>query len=234
MNNRIREGGKAVKRNVGSRRGIALAESLVLAGVLGVLAVVALPRFQKALVKAMLVEVRTDFDTLKGAIAEYRLDNGKLPYMFDPQTGKTSCSACFSLRVLTTPTSYLSNLNIAWDPFARKGVYIGGLPGGAKGPRPDVECYLYFSYEYSTEKYEKSGRTWMATVRARSEDYHSAYSLVCWGPDYQQGAVEFIEIKQNWEKKRHWDKVYDPSNGLRSNGDVVTAGGEPRFQGYVF
>ena len=100
--------------------------------------------------------------------------------------------------------------------------------------RADITSYLYFGCEYTTDEMENGGKTWMSRINAPRDWYHSAYTLVCWGPDYWQNAAEFIEPKRHMhENERYLGTIYDPTNGLRSDGDVISARGDVWFQGYV-
>ena len=215
-----------------------LIELLIVVAIIGVLAVLAIPRFRDAMTKACVARVVGDCQALKGGIYRYKMDQGQYPVMFNTFENRKGHACEVNLRELTTPTAYLTNVNVR-DPFAERGDYTGGLPGGGRGLRADVQHYLYFSYE-ETDR-ETGGYTWMSNVMGKGvtkEDYHSAFTLTCWGPDYYQDAAEWIEVGisrgGNWNDKNRWKKIYDPSNGLRSGGDVITPGGNYRFRHYRY
>ena len=206
-------------------RGFTLIELLIVVAIIAVLAVLAIPRFKDALDKSMVTKVVADFQALKNGLLRYKLDNREFPDMYDINR-KGEHRASINLNVLTTPRHYLTNVNIV-DPFVQKGeVYVSGH--GKK--RPDVKVYLYFSYEL--------GSLWMEQIglrpRTHPDEFHSAFALTCWGPDLRQDAAEHIEVRKNWTNKVTWGIIYDPSNGLRSKGDIIVAAGNVRFHHYRY
>jgi prepilin-type N-terminal cleavage/methylation domain-containing protein len=215
---------RSVNRKTRTLVGFTLIELLIVVAIIGILAVIAIPRFRDAMTKAMIGRVQGDFDAIKKGMYQYKMDHGEYPDMVSVSgdQGKYMGNCPIILDALTTPIQYLSTSNVL-DPFAARGVYRDGFSGNT--PHPDIEYYFYFSYE--------SKSAWMNRISAQ-KFYHSAFSLVCWGPDYLQNGSEWVEVYEYWKMKSQWRRIYDPSNGLRSNGDIITAGGNINFHGYVF
>ena len=213
-----------MRGNSAEQRGFTLIELLIVVAIIAILAVIAIPRFSDAMLKAQVARVVGDFQALKSGLLRYKLDRGEFPDMYDVNKRGEHRSSV-SLNVLTTPRQYLTNVNIV-DPFAQKGAY----EDIHRRIRKDVKVYLFFSYELTS--------LWMPQVglhpTTHPEEFHSACSLVCWGPDLKQSLGEHLEISSGRSSPRSWGKMYDPTNGLRSDGDIVTAMGNIRFHHYRY
>lgn len=103
------------------KKAFTLVELLIVVAIIGILAVIAVPNFLNARMKAMVTRVHADMDAVAKALESYNVDEGSYPYYKNPQDYVTALSggALIYLPVrLTTPTSYLSSLPI--DPFPPK------------------------------------------------------------------------------------------------------------------
>lgn len=217
-------GNRGRQRGTEAVTGFTLIELLVVVAIIGILAVIALPRFQDAIVKCKTARVLGDCNALKTALLRYKMDHKVFPTLEDDQNRHyLSHTGTMDLEVLTTPIQYLAHCNVL-DPFADRRQYKGH-----KGQsRPEVIAYCYTSYDGDRE----TGQFWMQAIKATEADYHSAFQISAWGPDMTHTGSPWIEVKGYWERKAEWRRIYDPSNGLRSIGDIAVAGGNINFRHY--
>ncbi|MEW6234023.1 MAG: type II secretion system protein [Candidatus Omnitrophota bacterium] len=184
-------------------RGFTLIELLIVVAIIGVLAAIAVPNFLNAQVRAKVARTEADMRNLKTAIESYQLDYNNFPMArYNPithETGQIKLSNRFI--PLTTPVSYMSA--IPSDPFWNQ----------LSAERPDFfDTYDYFD-NWSGVNYDKGE----AGSGTRGYSYRLASAgpdnVMCWG-----NPSHFFDAK-------HSGADYNSSNGVVSDGDIVTVGG---------
>lgn len=125
-----------------NRTGFTLIELLIVVAIIGILAAIAAPNFNRARLRALLTTIITDMRTLDQQISIYRLDNGRPP-ISDYIKGKNSITA------LSTPVAYMNSIPI--DPH-RKNEPIADERG------------IFYNYWYNEEdpsgRYNTGGTQW--------------------------------------------------------------------------
>ncbi|MBX7246044.1 MAG: prepilin-type N-terminal cleavage/methylation domain-containing protein [Candidatus Sumerlaeaceae bacterium] len=208
-----------------ARRGFTLIELLVVVGIIAILAAIAVPSLLTAQTRSKVSRVKADLRTLAAAIEMYSTDAGLPPLDYnvsrgDPQwpemtpvtsgilhPGYADASAPNGVKLgLTTPVAYTSNCWID-DPFV-KGANPTQVPFDeqkytynwfAPNPLRGVEV----REEYVFEEYEK---------------FYGNWRLGSVGPDrqfYNGGGLYTAS------------KVYDPTNGTVSIGNIWRSQREP-------
>ena len=194
-------------------RAFTLIELLIVVAIIAILAAIAVPNFLEAQVRAKVSRVKTDQRTLATGLEAYCVDNSNYPPGRDPNM--RTPDRVVSLWRLTTPIAYVTNAALI-DPF---------ILYGAWGSHPDVNMYLYFCYAHYSP--------WAQTVHGNSAQYrnwgyHMGWALVSPGPDATLQAAEWVPVQMhnNSDVSAALRKIYDPTNGTVSAGDIARYGGD--------
>ncbi len=186
-------------------RAFTLIELLIVVAIIGVLAAIAVPNFLNAQMRARIARTNADLKALSTAIDTYMLDSNNHP--------NNQSHLTVDLISLTTPVSYISNVDFR-DIFKAQ----QGGTGNSK------ESYLYFNYYYM-DNAPSGWYTWMMAIN-RQDLSTKGYCLASWGPDRWQDAIEWVYVQSSTGTGDGGrGRMYAPSNGLISKGDIGRWGG---------
>lgn len=183
-------------------RGFTLVELLVVVAIIGILVAIAVVNYVLAQVRAKVSQCKADMRTVETALEWYRSDNGEYP---DGSLGgyvPGSSIYNWRLRVLTSPIAYVQTLPM--DPFNQ------GKSIDYSAERPHQT-----TYDYNTRGALLTIWTGLGTPLEQAEQtwlrYYglSEWKLVGIGPNARFAPDDWGGIK------------YDPTNGIRSQGDLV-------------
>jgi type II secretion system protein G len=178
-----------------SRFGFTLIELLIVVAIIGVLAAIAVPNFLNAQMRAKIAKAEAEMQSIVTALEQYRIDHNLYPLWLNPD-GSQKNPLDRRFHPLTTPVAYLSS--VPQDPF------IYGAPGARVNENQDV---AYITYDY-TEAWSRIhfGGLSVVPAQARCADY----KLTSAGPDFTNTWGNTV--------------TYKPSNGMRSQGDLIRLG----------
>lgn len=184
-----------------------LIELLIVVAIIGILAAIAVPNFLNAQVRASVARVDSDLRTLGMAMEAYRVDRNNYPPDWVATGGGVQEKGFIrAMYMLTTPVAYLTNVSLQ-DPFYHGADQQVNLTSGSY----QKSTYRYYCYKYG----------WGADSTVRQ--YKDGYVILSYGPDKKESFGEWCGVPG---LGRGWDGVYAPSNGVRSMGDIVRAGGQ--------
>ena len=97
------------------RKSFTLLELIVVIAIIGILAMISIPNFLNAQVRAKVARAKSDFRVMTAAVKVYYIDNQGLPVNGTLMSRDKSSEWAFSC--LTTPIPYLSSTECCHDPF---------------------------------------------------------------------------------------------------------------------
>lgn len=194
----------------GESRAFTLIELLIVVAIIAILALIAVPNFLEAQVRAKHARVVSDLRTITAAVEAYFLDYNDYP--------RNRRSAGWSLSPdLTTPIAYLATAQMI-DPFA---LYKESDPtvvepyyGYHRVLDWDPEPFLDFEYWPPQESRDSTTYNYGALRK------YGQWRLISIGPDrlYVPPDWRQYPIKQVYDMI---DILYDPTNGTVSFGNIM-------------
>ena len=193
-------------------QGFTLIELLIVVAIIGILSAIAVPNFLNAQIRSKVAATVSNMKTIITANEMYRLDyNTFLPFL-DTSAVVEGCIG--GLKGLTTPIAYLP-WSAMTDPFASK--YESGMLDQMEYDKtvdyaPSLGTRGYLDKEiFQTQEGLYYG------IRADS------FMLESVGPDSRYSVFPSENFSKGIPFKFFW--IYDASNGLCSQGDIVRVKG---------
>jgi prepilin-type N-terminal cleavage/methylation domain-containing protein len=216
------------------KRGFTVIELLIVAAVIGMIALVAIPNFEDAQHRSKVSRVHADLRTCAAALEAYAYDYGGVypydGYSFPPNGWAGWPSGSFNYwylsRMLSTPVAYLPTVHIQ-DPFR----IVAGSPGFYQ-----FRDYRYISTEATWgddwDSLEGSSPTSSVYLDDMTAEF-GGWKMMCAGPDRNYGppSLAFPGVAVGWPGISTQPPYsypvssslipYDPTNGTASWGDII-------------
>jgi prepilin-type N-terminal cleavage/methylation domain-containing protein len=195
-----------------------LIELLIVVAIIAILAAIAVPNFLEAQTRAKVSRMKTDMRTLATGMESYHVDNNKYPIGFPgdplPALVVTSLGGRWGLGQLSSPISYLTN-PLLRDVF---------------GPATNFTPVTDYDYapQYSLRGINGSGGIDVGVSTVNPGDPAQLgywWLLRSFGPDRDADGYS-TQIANN-QVTAVIEKVYDPTNGTVTDGNIYRVGGPP-------
>lgn len=194
-----------------NQAGFTLIELLIVVAIIAILAAIAIPNFLAAQVRAKVSRVKGELRTISIAYESFYVDNNMYP--LDSEANPGDYQVRFH-EELTTPVAYLTSVSFK-DPFSGNATW-NGFPLN----------YKAFNYKQVPDS-NSTTFNWANFVANASppEIDHNAYGIESYGPDLNYSAIEWYDYRPDDDANQIF-RVYDPTNGTVSNGDIIRLGGD--------
>jgi prepilin-type N-terminal cleavage/methylation domain-containing protein len=177
--------------------GFTLIELLIVVAIIAILAAIAVPNFLEAQTRAKVSRVKADLRSVATAVEAYIVDyNVYPPDVPNPQYRLED------VYQLSTPIAYITNVGLR-DPFNNSGT---GIMGNS------LSSFQYFNFQDE----------WGINASVADEFLTRTVALKSWGPDRDDGGLEWLILGLEHDQDG-WigvDRLYDPTNGTISFGDI--------------
>lgn len=171
-----------------------LVELLIVVAIIGILALIVLPNFLAAQVKAKVARSQADIRTIVNSLQAYRIDNNAIPPLPEKSGTMTMLSPIHVsvLQNLTTPVSYLSG-------------------GSGNSPFSPYHGYWYYNWSWFVENTGEAPRWYYNNMYHQEKTLWMVHTL---GPVISEKPYEVVENNIIlWQD-------YDPTNGISSRGVI--------------
>lgn len=179
-----------------SSKGFTLIELLIVVAIIAILAAIAVPNFLEAQIRSKTSRVKTDMRSLATAMEAYSMDNnGKYPPEY-LNKGYAEVTRIFKAEShLTTPIAFISSVPL--DPF-----------NTASNPAWQPGVYWYYNWLQRMGYLLNVHKYYGGNPPCPWYNEPAAWCLTSLGPN----------------RKPEFPKIYDPTNGTVSDGDITRLG----------
>lgn len=210
--------------------GLAFIEIIICIAMIGLLTVLAIPRFMRAQTSSQVARAQSDFRHISLALENYKIDLGSYPKMISTYNAiKTGWNIhptdIATLERLTTPVAYVTG-NRFVDPFEPTHIYTSStleqvLTPNSTGLEKANSFYFYGARNY------RDNAVWHQSAAHDIDPVW--YLLESAGPDrhhhYLWPALNPMTTDTLETRGFLGKTIYDPTNGTNSRGSIWRFGG---------
>jgi len=206
-------------------RGFTLIELLIVVAIIAILAMIAVPNFLEAQVRAKVSRAKTDMRTIAVAEEAYRVDWNSYTHQNNADAnpyasgGGTGQGRWGGFQELTTPVAYITS--IPWSPFGVSRVWTNRAQWRPNSFR--LGCG-------NSQSRDNTGLPWGSKPSGFPAD---TFIVECDGPDNSEDSTgNFTTGSWPWKNIDPNDpvpvleRIYDPTNGTVSRGEMYRPGGQ--------
>ncbi len=208
-----------------NKKAFTLIELLIVVAIIAILAAIAVPNFLEAQTRSKVSRAKADMRSLATAMESYYVDANTYPP--NDAGGASSQFRLNKVFHVTTPIAYMTSFP--------KDVF---LPGSNVSGTAALDGYQYFNYQYRYDVAPAPWRSWGSLVSGASGTFDiTGAVLKTWGPNagkpnppYNTDGDEGFEWAAYGLEANLGipgvDRIYDPTNGTISYGDIGRFMGE--------
>lgn len=192
-----------------------LIELLIVVAIIAILAAIAVPNFLEAQTRSKVSRVKADMRSLATAMEAYYVDSNRYP-----QNNTNSTTYPFGLVLLSTPIAYMTD-SLLPDPFIPQtaSLITTGTGGSFAATRQGL------AIQYSLRGRNQSGEVDAGISGVVQGQEGRWWMLISNGPDRDSDAYS-TPVRTN-AIADVVNKIYDPTNGTVSDGNIYRIGGPP-------
>lgn len=201
-----------------SRSGFTLIELLIVVAIIAILALIAVPNFLEAQMRAKIARVKSDMRAVSVAMESYFIDNDGYPKHQDYNPGVAWSAQYLWFNALTSPVAYLTSMpkDPFQAPFAAGGLTRTPWGGG------------WFHYDpinnnFPNPPFGIMGDGWGPWNGFVPEFRGRGFWYVLWSPG-PDGDHDFAGSYAPGSRARAVSVFFDPTNGSVSSGDIIRLG----------
>lgn len=214
-----------------TRKGFTLIELLIVVAIIAILAAIAVPNFLEAQTRAKVSRALADIRTMRTGLESYAVDNNKYP---ETDLGRNAyLQRYITVDRLTTPVSYLTS--IARSPFTEKF-------GSSTATDPKMATLRNHVLYVRRDRARPGDAENPAGSGVDASYYADRVAYLQPGPGLSIPALNALGTGGQWLIKSNGPnniddrdtsvfpgpaRVYDPSNGTVSAGDIVVFSDRP-------